>query len=78
MLYYLFMTYEELEEDLRKRIKAEGHGAQTRLAEHLGVERSHVGRFMTGERNLSHKYITPTLKFLGLELTVREKGAGDE
>lgn len=69
----LAMNWEELQEDLRQRMKNQPRGFQAKLAKSLGIAQPSVAGYMTGKKDIPTAHITPILRELGLEITLQRK-----
>lgn len=61
---------DELRLELRNRIKAQGRGAQVRLAQQIGVERQYLNHMLTGRSPLPLDRLQQILDALEIELEI--------
>lgn len=54
-------------EEMRKRVAAESHGVQRRMAEATGITEDQIGRILSGKRQLRVSEIPLIANFLGIE-----------
>lgn len=66
------MNWEELQSDLRERIRAK-RGAQAEIARRLDISRASVAEYINGERNIPVGHISVILDMLGLELELKSR-----
>lgn len=68
----LWMNWEEMQDLLRERVKAQ-RGAQAEIARRAEVSRASVSEYVNGNRNIPVGHISHILDVLGLELKVVPK-----
>lgn len=69
------MNWEQLQEELIRRIREQPRGFQTALAEKLNVAPASVASYTTRGRAIPPAHITPILEELGIELTITTKAS---
>lgn len=71
------MNWEEAEEYLRTKMRAQPRGFQSALAEKLGVAQPSVANYLTRGKRIPTAHLSAILDALGLEIEFRPK-AGEE
>lgn len=69
----LAMNWEELQSDLRQRMRDQPRGFQTQLAQKLGVAQPSVAAYMTGRKEIPTAHLTTILDVLGLQVELTPK-----
>ncbi|PIH00297.1 hypothetical protein [Deinococcus sp. UR1] len=67
------MNWEQLQEELIRRIREQPRGFQTNLAKRLNIAPASIARYTTQGYGIPSAHITPILEELGLELTLQHK-----
>ena len=63
----------ELRDELRDRIRAQGRGSQTRIAERIGVERQYLNHMLSGRSPMPLDRLQQIMDALEIELEVIPK-----
>lgn len=66
------VNVEELRLALRERVKAQGRGAQVRIAERMGVERQYLNHMLNGRSPIPLDRLQQLMDALGVELDLKE------
>ena len=69
------MNWEQLQEELIRRIREQPRGFQTTLSKRLNIAPASVARYTTQGHDIPPAHITPILEELGIELTITTKAS---
>lgn len=67
------VNVEELRLALQARIKAQGRGAQTRIAERMGIKKDYLSHMLNGRSPLPLERVQEIMDALNVELELKEK-----